>query len=387
MGFAELALICAVALLGPALAVTRGVQLPVVIGEMFVGVVIGRTGFRLVDPAGSTLTFMAQIGFALVMFIAGSHVPMRDPAMRSGVLRGALRAVGCGVVAMPLGFGAAAVFGTGHGALYTVLIASSSANIIMPVLDGADTAAPVIQQLLPQIAIANTACIVALPLAMDPPHALRATIGGAAVIAAGGVLFVILQKLAKSGEERRAHELSKERGLALELRFSLTAVFGIAAVAVATQVSVMLAGFVAGLAYAAVGEPRRLAHQLFAVTEGFFGPIFFVWLGASLDLRQLGAHPDAIVLGLVLGAAGLVAHGALLLSRQPWPAAAITAGNLGVPVAAAALGQALGMLRPGEAPAMLLGAVVTVITTAALAGPVRRLAAAQTTDRANPAAK
>ena len=54
-----------------------------------------------------------------------------------------------------------------------------------------------------------------------------------------------------------------------------------AALAVAVHVSLMLAGFVSGLAVAAVGEPRRVAKQLFAVTEGFFGPLFFVWLGAG----------------------------------------------------------------------------------------------------------
>src|SRR4029450_4646726 len=49
-----------------------------------------------------------------------------------------------------------------------------------------------------------------------------------------------------------------------------------------------------GLAVAAVGEPRRLAHQLFALSEGFLGPLFFVWLGASLDLRERGRHPSFI---------------------------------------------------------------------------------------------
>jgi hypothetical protein len=48
---------------------------------------------------------------------------------------------------------------------------------------------------------------------------------------------------------------------------------------VRTHVSIMLAGFCVGLAVAGVGAPRRLARQMFAVTEGFLGPLFFVWLG------------------------------------------------------------------------------------------------------------
>lgn len=45
-----------------------------------------------------------------------------------------------------------------------------------------------------------------------------------------------------------------------------------------------------------------------------------------------------------------------------------------MPVAAAALGTTLEVLRPGEATAMLLGALVTVAVTAALAGRIKRMA-------------
>ena len=44
------------------------------------------------------------------------------------------------------------------------------------------------------------------------------------------------------------------------------------------------------------------------MTEGFFGPLFFVWLGASLDLRSFAAHPAMILLGVALGFAAVVVH-------------------------------------------------------------------------------
>jgi Kef-type K+ transport system membrane component KefB len=93
MSFALLALICAVAILGPLLSLGKMLRVPVVIGELAVGVVFGSTGFGLLDAKDPTLEFLAQIGFALVMFVAGSHVPIRQPAMVGGLGRGALRAV------------------------------------------------------------------------------------------------------------------------------------------------------------------------------------------------------------------------------------------------------------------------------------------------------
>ena len=104
-----------------------------------------------------------------------------------------------------------------------------------------------------------------------------------------------------TGYRKRLHKLSEEPRFALELRVNLLIVFALAALAVETHVSIMLAGFSFGLVMAAIGEPRRLARQLFAITDGFLGPLFFVWLGASLDVRALGSHRSYILLGVALG--------------------------------------------------------------------------------------
>ncbi|HEX2705547.1 MAG TPA: cation:proton antiporter [Candidatus Lustribacter sp.] len=368
MDFGTLAVICAVALLGPVLSLPRWLHLPVVIGELVVGVVLGATGLQVLHAENATFAFLAEIGFALVMFVAGSHVPIRDRALRADFTVGAGRAVAIGVLAVGVGVLVARVFGTGHSALYAVLLASSSAGLVLPIIAGNGLSGPAVVALLPQIAMADAACIVALPLAVDPPHALRALLGSVVVLAAAGVVFLALRHLEASGRRRAVHHLSEERGLAIELRLSLTLLFGLAALAVLTHVSVMLAGFSLGLAVAGVGEPRRLTKQLFALTEGFFAPVFFVWLGASLNLRDLVTHPSSIALGLVLGVGAVLVHGLLSLSHQPVALAVMSAGQLGVPVAAATLGAQLGLLGPGEPAALLLGALVTIAAVAVASG-------------------
>jgi Kef-type K+ transport system membrane component KefB len=123
----------------------------------------------------------------------------------------------------------------------------------------------------------------------------------------------------------------------------------------------MLAGFSCGLAVAAVGPPRRLARQLFALSDGFLAPLFFVWLGATLDLHAFTQHPEFILLGLALGLGALVAHAVLRLAGQPLSVAFLATAQLGVPVAAATTGTQLGVLRPGEPAALLLGAIVSIV--------------------------
>ena len=144
---------------------------------------------------------------------------------------------------------------------------------------------------------------------------------------------------------------------------SLICLFTLCALAVTTHVSIMLAGFALGLAISAIGEPRRLARQLFGITEGFFGPLFFVWLGASLEVRELNERPALILLGLGLGVGALLAHGVGRLFGQPLTLAVLSAAQLGVPVAAATLGTEQHLLAPGEPSALMLGAMVTVATT------------------------
>jgi Kef-type K+ transport system membrane component KefB len=371
VSFATLALVSAVALLGPLLALPRRWHVPVLLGELVGGIALGPTGFSVLHAHDPTFTLLADIGFALVMFVAGSHVPIADARLRTVVWSGVLRALAVGVLSAILGLVLAAAFGTGHGALYAVVLSSSSAALVLPIVDSLGLTGDAVLGLLPQVAIADAACIVALPLAVDPRHAGRAALGALAVLAAAVALFLVLRELGRRGVRRRVRRLSRERKFALELRMSLAILFVLAALATATHVSILLAGFSFGLVVAAIGEPRRLVRQLFAVTEGFFGPLFFVWLGASLDLGDLGRHPRLIGLGLALGAGAVLTHVALWVTGQPVPLAALAAAQLGVPVAAATVGAQLGVLEPGEPAALLLGALVTV----AVAVPAGALAA------------
>ena len=365
MSLATLAVISLAALLGPLLALPKRWHLPVVLGELVAGVVLGPTLVGYLDASDPTFTFLADVGFALIMFVAGARVPVRDTSLRAGLRTGALRAVAVGVLAVLPAFALARAFHTGHTALYAVLMASSSAALILPIIDSLSLGGAPVLQLLPQVAVADTACIVALPLVIDPAHAARAALGALAVLGCAAVLFLVLRRLEREGYRRRLHRLSEERRFALELRISLTLLFALAALAVRTHVSIMLAGFSFGLVISAIGEPRRLAKQLFALTEGFLGPLFFLWLGASLDLRALGRHPSFVVLGLLLGAGALVVHAAMRATGQPLAIGALACAQLGVPVAAATLGTQLHLLAPGEAAALMLGALVTIAAATA----------------------
>ncbi|WP_067720469.1 cation:proton antiporter [Nocardia yamanashiensis] len=364
MNFEILALVTVLGLAGPLLAWRPSWHLPVILGELIAGIAFGTTGFGVLHPEDPTFTFLADVGFAVVMFVAGTHVPIRDAAIRSALGIGALRAVLVGVAAVGLGVAVAAWFDTGHGLLYAVLIASSSAAIVLPIIDSQGLSGKPVLELTAQVAIADAAAVVALPLVIDTAHAGRAALGALAVSAAAVGIFFLLRYLERSGLRRRLHRISEDRQFAMELRVSLALLFLLCAIATRGHVSIMLAGFAMGLTVAGIGEPRRVAKQLFAISDGFLAPLFFIWLGARLNLREFGEHPSLILLGLALGAAAVLAHIAMRLLRQPVPLGALASAQIGVPVAAVTVGTQMHVLKPGEPAALMLGALITIAAAA-----------------------
>ena len=285
MSFGTLAAISIVAVLGPLLALPRAWRVPVLLGELVAGILLGPTGLRLLHAQDSTFTLLADIGFALIMFAAGSHVAIRDSRLREALPVGLARAAGVGVLAVPLAWGVATIFGTGHTALYAVLMASSSAALVLPTVADLGLAGGEITALLPQVAIADTACIVALPLAIDPGHAGRAALGALAVVACAALLFAVLRSVR-------------------EVAFTLA--------------PVVLSGFLTLGSCVVIGQPLNFANiiafpLLFGVGVAFHIYFVMAWRAGTGDLLQTSLARAVVFSALATGSA----FGSLWLSDHP----------------------------------------------------------------------
>jgi Kef-type K+ transport system membrane component KefB len=354
-----------VSLAGPLLAAVPRWRVPVVVGELLIGAVIGRSGLGWAHPSDPVFTFLAEAGFALVMMVAGTHVPIRDARLRGALARGTLLTLAIAALSVPVGFGLSHLAGTGHTAVYAVVLASSSAALVLPVVHQDQLAGPAVLTMLAQVVVADTACIVALPLAANPSKAGRSAVGAVIVIAVAGAVFVVLRVLDQHRQLKRLHHYSVRHTFGLEMRLSLLILFALAGLAENVHVSIMLAGFSIGLVLAATGTPRRLGRQLFGVTEGLLGPIFFIWLGSTIDLGALTSHPKLLLLAAGLAAGTILMHAAARLAGQPLPLALLACAQLGVPVAAVTLGTQNHTLVPGEGGAILAAALVTVAVASA----------------------
>jgi len=361
MNFGTLLVIVLAGLGGPLLALSGHRFVPVVIGEILAGVLVGRTGLGVVDPANTTIAALAAVGFAMLMLTVGMHLPLRDRRLVASLRSGAVLAVIVGLLAAPAGLAAAAVAGTSHAAIYATVLASGSAAVLLPAFEEAGAAGPDVLTVMAQVTIADVVTILSVPIVLQPQRAAHAVLGGALVALAVLLLLGATRLLSGHAWVQRVRQLSKQRHWALDLRLSLLVLFLLAWIAQKSDTSVLIAGFGAGVMVALVGGPKRLSTQMRGIAEGFLIPLYFVVLGAQLDLRGLIDHPTMLALAGALAALNVLIHlAAVLVVRRPPSAGLAASAQLGVPAAVASVGLSEGVLSSPVATAIVAAALVSL---------------------------
>jgi Kef-type K+ transport system membrane component KefB len=365
MDFGALAVVVAAGLVGPLLAASRRFGAPVVVGEIIAGAVIGAGGLGWVDPTDPLLTGLAAIGFALLMFVVGTHLPVRDERLRAALASGAGIAATAGVLAVIAGRVLAPVVGLDRPGLLAVLIATSSGAVALPILQGLQRSDRSALVLTAWIAIADVATVLALPIVLATGALTSVVTGGVLVALAGVALYTSARLLRANGWVAQVRALSRDRGWGLDLRVSLLALFACAWLATRYGTSILIAGFAVGAVVALLGEPRRVAAQLVGVGEGFAIPVFFVHLGTQLDFAALVGSTRALVLAGALASAAIVAHAiAAVVWRQPIAAGLLASAQLGVPSAVVSIGLATNQLTAAQGAAVMAAMLATLAACA-----------------------
>jgi len=366
MNFGALALMIAAGLLGPLLAAPRRFGLPMVVGEIAAGMVIGVGGLNWIDPNDPALRGLAAIGFALLMFVVGTHLPVRDSQLRTVLVAGSVIAAIVGVLAVVAAEIMSHVVGLDRPGILAVLIATSSGAIALPVLQALGRSDHALLVTTAWVAIADVATVLALPLVLANGRLGRVVFGGCLVVLSGVVLLFTARAIRGHVWAERLRARSRQRGWGLELRVSLLALFTCAWLATRFGTSILIAGFTVGAVVALLGEPRRVAQQLVGIGEGFAIPLFFVHLGAQIDLGALAGSTRAIALAVSLSLVAILVHVAVgTASRLPLSMSLVASAQLGVPASVVSIGLATDQLTAAQGAAVMASMLVTLGACAA----------------------
>jgi Kef-type K+ transport system membrane component KefB len=374
--FGSLALIVAAGLIGPLLASLHRLGPPAIVGEVVAGVVIGRSGFDWIDPNDPLLIGLAAIGFALLMFVVGTRLPVRDRQLRSALGVGAAVAATVGALAIGSGALLAPFVGLHRPAVLAVLVATSSGAIALPLLQDLGRPDRDVLVLTAWIAIADVATVISLPIVLATGRIGRVVLGGVLVVLVGAAMLVVTRAVVGRPWAQHLRLLSRERAWGLDLRVSLLALFACAWLADRFGTSILIAGFSIGAVVALLGEPRRVAQQLIGVGEGFAIPLFFVHLGAQIDLQALIHSPRDLVLAGALASTAIAVHVAASLAwHLPIAMGLVASAQIGVPSAVVSIGLATNQLTAAQGAAVMAALLMTLGACAlgsALLGQGRR---------------
>lgn len=380
--FLPLLLITALAVAVPlATSRLRRITLPIVVGEILAGIVIGHSGFDLVETS-PTLDFLKEFGFAFLMFLSGLEIDfsLLTGSRNSGTGNGwwtrplplaALLFVGTLVLGILSGLLLGRLGVVDNPLLMGLILSTTSLGVVVPVLkERGLLRAEFGQLLLIEASIADFVTLVLLTvvIALGRPGPtfdllLIPVLLVLFLIAVNAVQRLAQQPLLKRILDEVTHATSQIRVRAA-LAFMVAWVVLAQALGVELILGAFLAGAVAGLL--AESEESTARVKLDAIGYGFFVPIFFIMVGVEFKLSALLDSPSAIWLVLILvGLSYLVKVIPALALRTlfPWretlAAGILLSSRLSLIIAAAAIALQLGVITEAVNASIILLAVVT----------------------------
>ncbi len=377
MNFGILFLFACAGLIGPLFSGFRRLSVPLVVGEIGAGILIGQTGLGLIDPHDPTMAFLSSIGFAMLVFLVGIKLPIHDSNLRKSI-KHSITAVGLVFAfAIPVGFLLSHVTGLSP-AIFILIIGSSSSSVVLPIIAERGLSGPTVLLTKTWVALADAATIIALPLAMSTGNTLRVMTGAAVVTLVAAAAYFGLRAFQSSNVGAHYRELSKYRGWALDLRISMVMLIGLVCLATYFGTSILVAGFAAGTVVSLLAHPKRFNKQLIGLAQGFFVPFFFVDLGAKLDVRALISTASNIELALMIFVATIVVH--VLVSKLvklPFASGLMATAQLSLPAAIVSLGMTSHTINSGQGAAIVGASLLSLISCSIGAALMRRVSIAE----------
>jgi Kef-type K+ transport system membrane component KefB/Trk K+ transport system NAD-binding subunit len=366
-----------------ALSRVRRIFIPIVIGEIAAGMVIGPSGLGIVEES-TVLRILSELGFAFLMFLCGLEIDFAG-VLESGERKANLwrrwlsnhLVLGVSTFALTLALAVGSAFLLSgldpmvDPWIMSLILATTSLGVVAPVLKERGF----LNQRFGQLILASAMVADFLSIFLVSIYVLFRSHGIAFELLLALLLlaaFVVAYRVASLFRDHLpAQRLIEEISSAtsqIKLRGALALALVFIVLAETLGIEVILGSFLAGfiLSLFSDREDSPLREKLDAVGYGFFIPIFFIMVGVSFDLPALLESREALLsLPLLLIVAYAVKLVPALLYRveHSWretlSAGVLMSSRLSLLIAAAAIGLDLGAISEAVYSAIILVAVVT----------------------------
>ncbi len=352
---------------------------PAVLGELLAGVLLGTSVLGLVDPASDYLHLLAELGVVLLLFEIGLETELAS-LLKVGAVSATVATVGV-VLPFAMGYAVCRLLGLANlpSLVAGAALTATSVGITARVLSDLGR----LQQIESQIVLGAAVIDDILGLVI---LAVVSTLAAGQAVTALGIVKItavafgfligtlVLGSLAVPPLVRWFHRLGLP-GSATTIGVLLA--FGLAWLAAATGSAMIIGAFAAGLLLRKTPQIHEIERG--AAHLGYvFVPVFFVAIGAAVDVRILNPFDPASRQTLLLGGGLIVVAvaGKVLAGYSPvWfrgnktviGVGMIPRGEVGLIFAQMGLGS--GVFDAGQFSAVTLMVMVTTL----LAPPLLRL--------------
>ncbi len=360
----------------------RWLPLPIMVGEILMGILVGKSGLQWVPTHDAALELLAEFGFVFLMFLAGMEVDLTALGFGAAVQSRGSRPKDNPLTLALMHFGATLLLAAGVAfviwkmqlasdlILMALILSTTSLGVVVPVLkETGFIGGRYGQTLLLSALIADfvTMLLITVEVAVIS-HGL--TLDVLLITGLFVVLFVLyrLGKLVVPVLTPLLDEMSGATSQA-KMRLAFFLMFLFVVLAEFFGVEIILGAFLAGLLVTLLLDPEdhALMHQLEAAGYGFFIPIFFIMVGVRFDVGVVFGSLEAIALVVFLLVGAILVKGVPALVFRiayPWrestAAGVLLSARLSLIIAAAQIGRDLGLLSDTVVMAIILVAMITV---------------------------
>ncbi|MGD2050601.1 MAG: cation:proton antiporter, partial [Chloroflexota bacterium] len=263
---------------------------PIVVYEILAGMIVGTSGLNLIETS-PILTFLAEFGFAFLMFLSGLELDLRLLTPTGAAIDGERRWT------QPLPLGALIFLGTlllafiasslfappgasSNPILLGLILSTTSLGVVVPVLKERDLTASLFgQYILVAASIADFATL--LLLTTDIAILRRGLTLDLLLIPTLLLIFIMVARFSARASQGRLRQILNNLSSAtsqIRVRGAIALMVAWVVLAEALGVELILGAFLAGaIAGLFSGPEEQIAREkLDAIGYGFFIPIFFI---------------------------------------------------------------------------------------------------------------
>ena len=294
---------------------------PAVLGELIGGIVVGRSLLGLVDPDFETIHLLSELGVLILLFAIGLETDLKQ-MIKVGATSATVAVVG---VVVPFALGVAVCVLLGFSMLVAIMagatLTATSVGITARVLSDLGRLHEIEGQIILGAAVMDDILgLMILTVVAGLTEGKEVSVLSVARTTASSIGFLVATMFVGRFVIPiifRWVDRSELPGTATAM--SLMTAFGLAWLAEECGSAMIIGAFAAGLLIVAAPQAREIERGITELGH-FFVPLFFVAVGASVDLSALSpfepASRFALVTGVVLIVVGII--GKLAAGHAPF---------------------------------------------------------------------